>query len=191
MTYRRMQRAPAIITDGDLLDNSPKPKAEEKETTTYAQCSKCKAVYTIDTDRFGRGKKLTCVVCNHGWWQTTDRLQTLRQGFELKDFPDSKIETVKENLASGRGALEQKKAAITLFVGNVPYDYDENDIKDVFGPIGSVASVALVKRETGESKGFCFVSYEKKEDGEKAIEELNGLEIDGRFLNVALGKNDR
>lgn len=176
-----------MITDGDLLDKS----RESAEPTVFAQCSKCKAVYTIDTGLFGKGKKLTCVVCGHGWWQSADRLQTLRPGFELKDFPSSKIDSVKDNLAAGRDALEMQKAQITLFVGNLPYEYDETDIREMFEPIGTVASIVLVKHDNGQSRGFCFVGYTKKEDGMNAIDKLNGMDIGGRFLNVALGENKR
>jgi RNA recognition motif-containing protein len=54
-----------------------------------------------------------------------------------------------------------------------------------------VASVTLVKQADGRSKGYAFVDMVEKEAGEKAIADLNGSDIDGRNLNVALGGDSK
>ena len=58
-------------------------------------------------------------------------------------------------------------------------------------PSAQVASVTLVKQADGRSKGYAFVDMMEKEAGEKAIAELNGSDIDGRNLNVALGGDSK
>ena len=61
----------------------------------------------------------------------------------------------------------------------------DNDLEDLFAPYGEVTSARVIMdRETNRSKGFGFVEMANKEDGEKAIEELNNNELDGRNIKV-------
>ena len=72
-----------------------------------------------------------------------------------------------------------------LYVGNLPFSTTNQDLNDIFGEIGAVDSCNVIEdRETGRSRGFGFVEMANKEDGERAIAELNGKEIDGRELKV-------
>lgn len=72
-----------------------------------------------------------------------------------------------------------------LYVGNLPFSTTNQDLNDIFGEIGSVESCNVIEdRETGRSRGFGFVEMANKEDGERAIAELNGKEINGRELKV-------
>ena len=71
-----------------------------------------------------------------------------------------------------------------LYVGNLPFSANDAEVEQLFGQHGKVQSVALINdRETGRPRGFGFV--EMDEDGaQKAIESLNGHEMDGRALRV-------
>ena len=71
-----------------------------------------------------------------------------------------------------------------LYVGNLPFSATDAEVEQLFGQHGKVQSVALINdRETGRPRGFGFV--EMDEDGaQKAIESLNGHEMDGRALRV-------
>jgi len=72
-----------------------------------------------------------------------------------------------------------------LYVGNLPFSATENDIASLFEKAGKVASVrAVMDRETGRFKGFCFVEMESKEDADKAIEMFNGSELNNRPMVV-------
>ncbi len=72
-----------------------------------------------------------------------------------------------------------------LFVGNISYDSTEKTLEDLFSEFGNVESVNVITdRATGRSKGFGFVEMSSEEEAQKAKEELNGKEIDGRTLNV-------
>lgn len=72
-----------------------------------------------------------------------------------------------------------------LYVGNLSYGSTEDDLRDLFGQFGEVASVAVIKdRETGRSKGFGFVEFGTDEEGKAAISALDGKEVDGRALKV-------
>ena len=64
---------------------------------------------------------------------------------------------------------------IKLFVGNLPWDATDGELREAFGAFGPVNSVKVVTdRETGKPRGFAFVEFQNREDGEKAIESMNG-----------------
>jgi len=73
---------------------------------------------------------------------------------------------------------------MNIYVGNLSYALGEDDIEKVFSSYGAVSSVKLITdRATGRKKGFGFVEMED-EDGNKAIEALNGSELEGRKMVV-------
>lgn len=75
--------------------------------------------------------------------------------------------------------------SMKLYVGNLSFDTSSQDLENIFGEIGTVESTHIIEdRETGRSRGFGFVEMSSKEEGQKAISELDGKEIDGRALKV-------
>lgn len=71
-----------------------------------------------------------------------------------------------------------------LYVGNLPYGYDNNKLEETFSGYGSVISARIITdRETNRSKGFGFVEM-SDEDAKKAMAEMDGKEIEGRPLRV-------
>jgi len=69
-------------------------------------------------------------------------------------------------------------------VGNLPWSATEESVRTQFEALGAVESVALITdRETGRSRGFAFVEM-ADEDARKAMQELDGQELDGRNLRV-------
>ena len=75
--------------------------------------------------------------------------------------------------------------SMKLYVGNLSFDTSTQDLEKMFGELGTVESANLIEdRETGRSRGFAFVEMSSKEEGQKAISELDGKEIDGRSLKV-------
>ncbi|MGC2238559.1 MAG: RNA-binding protein, partial [Pyrinomonadaceae bacterium] len=72
-----------------------------------------------------------------------------------------------------------------LYVGNISFNTSDQDLEELFGQCGTVQSANIVEdRETGRSRGFGFVEMSSKEEGNAAIEQLNGKEVDGRELKV-------
>lgn len=72
-----------------------------------------------------------------------------------------------------------------LYVGSLSYDLTEDALKDFFSQAGTVTSVAIITdRMTGRSKGFGFVEMSSSEEADKAIEMLNGKELEGRKVIV-------
>ena len=73
---------------------------------------------------------------------------------------------------------------MNIYVGNLPYSTEETEVSNLFAEFGEVTSVKLIKDfETGKLKGFGFVEIED-ESGQRAIDELNGTEYNGRKLVV-------
>ena len=82
---------------------------------------------------------------------------------------------------------------MNIYVGNLSYTMEENDVREVFEQHGAVDSVNLIMdRATGRKKGFGFVEM-SDEDGQKAIDSLNGTEVYGRniVVNVAKPRGER
>jgi cold-inducible RNA-binding protein len=73
-----------------------------------------------------------------------------------------------------------------IYVGNLPFSADESTVKSLFEQNDrSVTEVKLITdRETGRPRGFGFVEMANNEDADKAINDLNGYEMDGRALTV-------
>lgn len=72
-----------------------------------------------------------------------------------------------------------------IFVGNLSYGASEHVVRSMFEEYGTVDRVSLITdRDTGQAKGFGFVEMANDEEAERAIENLNNRELDGRALNV-------
>ncbi len=72
-----------------------------------------------------------------------------------------------------------------LYVGNLPYNTSEEDLRTLFSQHGTVESVAVITdRETGRSKGFGFVEFADDNEARAAISGLSGQEFGGRALTV-------
>ena len=89
---------------------------------------------------------------------------------------------------------EKYKMANRLYVGNLPYSATETDLSNFFATAGTVEKTILViDRETKKPRGFGFVDMASEEGSKKAIETLNGAEMNGRPLvvNEAKPREDR
>lgn len=72
-----------------------------------------------------------------------------------------------------------------IFVGNLNYSASEDELRQLFEQFGTVERVSLITdRDTGRPRGFGFVEMPNDEEGDRAIEELNGVELGGRALNI-------
>jgi cold-inducible RNA-binding protein len=79
-----------------------------------------------------------------------------------------------------------------LYVGNLSYATTEATLSELFGAIGEVISVNLITdRTTGRSKGFAFVEMTEHAAALKAINQLNGQEVDERSIKVAEARPKR
>jgi len=73
-----------------------------------------------------------------------------------------------------------------IFVGNLSFDTTEDTLRSLFADKGAVEEVSIVTdRATGRPRGFAFVTMANHTEARAAIETLNGVELDGRKLNVS------
>jgi len=78
---------------------------------------------------------------------------------------------------------------MNIYVGNLNYSVKEEDLNELFSEYGEVVSVKLIKdRETGRAKGFAFVEMTNDDEATKAIEKLDGSDLQGRNMKVNQAK---
>jgi RNA recognition motif-containing protein len=84
---------------------------------------------------------------------------------------------------------------IKIYVGNLSFTTSETELNDLFAQFGEVGSTKIITdRHSGRSRGFAFVEMPNRNEGQSAINELNGSEVRGRNLKVSEArpkKNDR
>lgn len=74
---------------------------------------------------------------------------------------------------------------VSIFVGNLPFRAEQDDVAELFAPFGDVVNCALpLERDTGRKRGFAFVEMADPEMEARAIEALQGAELMGRPLRI-------
>jgi len=78
---------------------------------------------------------------------------------------------------------------MNIYVSNLSYGVNDTDLRDLFAEYGEITSAKVIMdRESGRSRGFGFVEMTSDEEGQKAIDELNGAEFDGKNISVNVAK---
>lgn len=78
---------------------------------------------------------------------------------------------------------------MNIYVSNLSYNVTDGDLKELFEEYGEISSAKVIMdRETGRSRGFGFVEMPSDAEGQKAIDELNQVEFDGKVINVNVAK---
>ena len=81
---------------------------------------------------------------------------------------------------------------MNIFVGSLPFQLAEADLRELFEAYGEVSTVKLISdRETGRSKGFGFVEMPDDESAQKAITGLNGADVKGRSIAVSQAEDKK
>ena len=82
--------------------------------------------------------------------------------------------------------------SINIYVGNLSFNTSEGDLRDLFSTYGEVESAKIISDQfTGKSRGFGFIEMTSREEGLKAIQELDSKEVGGRSLKVNEAKPKR
>uniref|UniRef100_A0A673LHB0 Polyadenylate-binding protein n=1 Tax=Sinocyclocheilus rhinocerous TaxID=307959 RepID=A0A673LHB0_9TELE len=128
--------------------------------------------------------------------------------FETQDAADRAIEKMNGMLLNDRkvfvGRFKSRKEReaemgakakefTNVYIKNFGEDMDDQRLKELFDKYGKTLSVKVMTDPTGKSRGFGFVSYENHEDANKAVEEMNGTELNGKtvFVGRAQKKMER
>lgn len=78
---------------------------------------------------------------------------------------------------------------MNIYISNLSYGVNDADLKELFAEYGEISSAKVITdRETGRSRGFGFVEMPDDAMAQKAIEELNQAEYDGKVINVTVAK---
>ena len=78
---------------------------------------------------------------------------------------------------------------VKLYVGNLSYDTSADDLRTLFAQAGSVSTIDLIKdRDTGQSKGFAFVTFSGQVDAQKAITMFDNFALGEREMKVSVAK---
>ena len=78
---------------------------------------------------------------------------------------------------------------MNIFVAGLSYQINDADLKELFEEYGAISSAKVITdRDTGRSKGFGFVEMDDEAEGQRAIQELNEAEYDGRTLSVSVAR---
>lgn len=79
--------------------------------------------------------------------------------------------------------------ATKLYVGQLPYSTNDDELKDIFTPHGTVESAKVIMdRDSGRSKGFGFVEMSTEDEANAAIKALDQQEVQGRKINVSIAR---
>lgn len=81
-----------------------------------------------------------------------------------------------------------------LYVGNLPYNTSEDDLRELFSPLGEITDLAVITdRYTGQSKGFAFVEMSSDQAADEAVAKFNGYALGSRqiVVNEARPREDR
>ncbi|XP_021495144.1 polyadenylate-binding protein 4 isoform X4 [Meriones unguiculatus] len=119
--------------------------------------------------------------------------------FETQEAADKAIEKMNGMLLNDRkvfvGRFKSRKEReaelgakakefTNVYIKNFGEEVDDENLKELFSQFGKTLSVKVMRDPSGKSKGFGFVSYEKHEDANKAVEEMNGKEMSGKAIFV-------
>lgn len=76
-----------------------------------------------------------------------------------------------------------------IFVGGIPYSITNQTLEEMFAKFGTVSSAQIIMdKYSGQSKGFAFVEMPEDGEAQKAIQALDGSEIDGRKIGVSVAR---
>jgi len=76
-----------------------------------------------------------------------------------------------------------------IYVGNLPFSVGFAELKELFSKFGEITdAIVIADKYSGRSKGFGFVTFDKKESADKAVSNMNESEVQGRKLKVSIAK---
>lgn len=107
---------------------------------------------------------------------------------ENSDDEEARVEEKNKNIINQSKLLKKKKKRYILFVGNLPYSYTENDIRELFSGIAIISIRIPIPKNTKNkelSKGYAFVEFSNSLNLQRALR-FHHKEVDGRKINIEL-----
>uniref|UniRef100_A0A0D3H348 RRM domain-containing protein n=1 Tax=Oryza barthii TaxID=65489 RepID=A0A0D3H348_9ORYZ len=117
--------------------------------------------------------------------QEEEEEEVVEEQAEAEEEVVASVEEEEEEEAVEEEFAAEPPEEAKVYVGNLPYDVDSEGLAQLFEQAGVVEVAEVIyNRETGQSRGFGFVTMSTIEEADKAIEMLNRYDINGRLLNV-------
>ena len=163
-------RALTPISELQVLKKTDRPTSHDG---SYIMCSSCKTAYVVGDHELGRrGMRVRCGVCDKEWYQSGERLLKTDGQNRLFNMTEEKVADVRKAISDRNWPKWPLTDRIGIFVGNLPYDYSEKEIGELFGEYG-VTAISLVKDPAGVSKGFAFIELSNEQDVDLMIKEMH------------------
>lgn len=91
----------------------------------------------------------------------------------------------RERRPVNRGTDEERASSKTLFVGNLPFNFEERDVAHLMERFGPLRKITIpTERFARRNRGFCFVEFEERRDAEDAMQKYQGYAVEGRELRL-------
>lgn len=116
-----------------------------------------------------------------------------RDSRDSRDYRDSRFERrdrferrpPRERRPINRGTEEERANSKTIFVGNLPFHFEERDVAHLMERFGPLRKITIpVERFARRNRGFCFVEFEERRDAEDAMQKYQGYSVEGRELRL-------
>ncbi|GLU00878.1 hypothetical protein SLE2022_182150 [Rubroshorea leprosula] len=121
--------------------------------------------------------------------QSSDAERSYTDGEHVEDEEKSTASISEEDRKKHAQLLALPPHGSEVFIGGLPKDASEEDLRNLCEPLGEIFEIRLIKdRDSGESKGYAFVAFKSKEAAEKAIEELHNQEFKGKTTRCSLSE---
>lgn len=140
------------------VDGTIKDDFLRKDKKTYCTCVGCKCAYWVTPEELGPtgATKVICKLCKSGWFQSADTLLEVNNEHFLVPLPDDRVEQARRSVQDGNFVKYWPKEKVTLFVGNLPFEYTEQELGDLVAEYG-ILKLQVVRDREGASRGFAFV----------------------------------
>ena len=108
---------------------------------------------------------------------------------DSNDFQGQPVPVLGTNLPAPRVDSEDQKSKTNLIINYLPPKMTEEELKSIFTTIGTVQSVKIVKNKTTrDSMGYAFVNYGVPEHADRAVKDLNGLQVGNKSIKVTYAR---
>ena len=105
--------------------------------------------------------------------------------FDRRDRFERRPAPPRERRPVYRGTEEERAASKTLFIGNLPFNFEDRDVSHLMERFGPLRKITIpMERFSRRNRGFCFVEFEERRDAEDAMQKYQGHPVEGRELRI-------
>jgi hypothetical protein len=123
-----------LIPQENVVSEIASIEAPQNDSGYYIACGSCKSIFVfpnmkdLESAIGSRGTRVKCSVCDKHWFQSLDKVGKLDKSISCQPITKQKAEEMKKFIIDNNWARSPRGEKIDLFIGNLPYNFDENDI---------------------------------------------------------------